>query len=108
MATGPNGRPSPTLKHAVCKTGHTNNYVGYMYKNILDFCFNEVGSQQFFQKSLEFDRLLTERFSQVLKQTAAAEFYSWRSSARGRLAEIIILDQFSRNVYRDSPAAFAQ
>src|SRR5690554_151909 len=79
-----------------------------MYKKVLDFCFKEAGSQQFFEKNLDFDRVLTERFSQVLKQAAAAEFYAWRSNARGRLAEIIILDQFSRNIYRDTPAAFAQ
>lgn len=79
-----------------------------MYKSILNFCFNEVGSQQFFEKSLDFDRMLTERFGHTLQQAAAAELYAWRSNARGRLAEIIILDQFSRNIYRDTPAAFAQ
>ncbi len=34
--------------------------------------------------------------------------YSWRTAAEGRLAEIIVLDQFSRNVYRNTPRAFAQ
>lgn len=79
-----------------------------MYDDILDFCLNEVGSQKFFEKDLAFDKLLIERFSDVLEQAAAAEFYTWRSSIKGRLAEIIILDQFSRNIYRDTPAAFAQ
>lgn len=79
-----------------------------MYKEILDFCFNEAGSQKFFEKDLEFDRLLTERFTTVLERAAAAEFYTWRASPQGRLAEIIILDQFSRNIYRDTPAAFSQ
>lgn len=79
-----------------------------MYKQILDFCFNEAGSQKFFEKDEEFDRILTERFSEVLEQATAAEFYTWRTSAEGRLAEIIVLDQFSRNIYRDSPDAFAQ
>src|SRR5690554_4681861 len=79
-----------------------------MYKNILDFCFNEAGVEKFFQKSADFDRELTKRFGTVLQQAAAAEFYTWRTSINGRLAEIIVLDQFSRNIYRDSPAAFAQ
>ncbi|WP_367108760.1 DUF924 family protein [uncultured Psychrobacter sp.] len=79
-----------------------------MYKKILDFCFNEAGSQKFFEKDLEFDRLLTERFTTVLEKTAMAEFYTWRTSPQGRLAEIIILDQFSRNIYRDTPTAFSQ
>lgn len=78
-----------------------------MYNDILDFCFNEAGSKKFFEKDLAFDKLLIERYSDILEQAAAAEFYTWRSSIQGRLAEIIILDQFSRNIYRDKPAAFA-
>jgi len=34
--------------------------------------------------------------------------YEWRATARGRLAEVIVLDQFSRNVFRNTPQAFAQ
>lgn len=79
-----------------------------MYKTILDFCFEEVGSQQFFEKDADFDQLLKERFSGLLKKAAASELYEWRCSVEGRLAEIIVLDQFSRNIYRDTPAAFAQ
>lgn len=79
-----------------------------VFNKILDFCFEEAGPQRFFEKSLSFDQELTERFSNILPAAAAAEFYTWRSSIRGRLAEIIILDQFSRNIYRDTPAAFAQ
>src|SRR3546814_19308828 len=36
------------------------------------------------------------------------EFCAWRDAPHGRLAEIIVLDQFSRNVYRSTPRAFAQ
>lgn len=79
-----------------------------MYKKVLDFCFDEAGSQKFFEKDLSFDQLLKERYTTVLEQAAAAEFYTWRISTQGRLAEIIILDQFSRNIYRDTPAAFSQ
>lgn len=79
-----------------------------MYNDILNFCFDEAGSEQFFEKDIAFDQLLIERYSDILEQAAAVEFYTWRSSIKGRLAEIIILDQFSRNIYRDTPAAFAQ
>lgn len=79
-----------------------------MYNDILNFCFEEVGSEKFFEKDIAFDKLLIERYSDILEQAAAVEFYTWRSSIKGRLAEIIILDQFSRNIYRDTPAAFAQ
>ena len=79
-----------------------------MQNQVLDFWFKEAGSQAWFEKNADFDQLLTERFSDVLEQAAAAELYTWRSSAQGRLAEIIVLDQFSRNIYRNTPAAFAQ
>lgn len=75
---------------------------------VLDFWFNEAGPDTWFVKSDDFDQTLTERFSDVVQQAAAAEFYSWRSTVQGRLAEIIVLDQLSRNIYRDTPAAFAQ
>ena len=42
------------------------------------------------------------------QQAAQAELWGWRKTAEGRLAEIIVLDQFSRNLFRDSPQAFAQ
>jgi uncharacterized protein (DUF924 family) len=43
-----------------------------------------------------------------MQAAAAGELYEWRVTARGRLAEAIVLDQFSRNVYRGTPRAFAQ
>lgn len=55
-----------------------------------------------------FDRLLAERFGDLLQQAATGELFAWRRTARGRLAEIVVLDQFSRNIYRASPQAFAQ
>lgn len=75
---------------------------------VLDFWFKEAGSETWFVKNPDFDKVLTDRFSDTLKQAAAAEFYAWRSTAQGRLAEIIVLDQMSRNIHRDSPLAFAQ
>ena len=80
----------------------------FMYNRILNFCFKEVGSQKFFEKDLGLDQVLREHFIDILTQAAAAEFYAWRSSVQGRLAEIIILDQFSRNIYRNTPNAFSQ
>ncbi|MFK8054223.1 MAG: DUF924 family protein [Woeseiaceae bacterium] len=79
-----------------------------MQDEVLDFWFKESGPKDWFRKNADFDRRLTERFGKLLEQAAAAECYTWRDSARGRLAEIIVLDQFSRNIYRDTPAAFAQ
>lgn len=79
-----------------------------MYKQILDFCFNQTDSSAWFKRDPEFDLELTKRFTDTVKQAAAGEFYTWRTSAQGRLAEIMLLDQFSRNIFRDTPAAFSQ
>ena len=51
-----------------------------MYKEILDFCFKEVGSQKWFDKDVGLDEVLRAHFVDILKQAAAAEFYTWRSS----------------------------
>lgn len=74
---------------------------------IIDFWFNAIDSKQWFKKDDEFDLLLTAQFSQLQQSAARAELYPWRSTAEGRLAEIIVLDQFSRNIHRDTPLAFA-
>ena len=79
-----------------------------MYQQIIEFCFYEAGLQKFFEKSDAFDAVLAERFSGTLIQAAAGELFAWRAHPEGRLAEIIVLDQFSRNIYRDTPQAFAQ
>lgn len=72
------------------------------------FWFNEIDPKLWWIKDDHFDALLTERFGSLLQQAMAGELFSWRTSAKGRLSEIIVLDQFSRNIFRDTPAAFAQ
>ena len=79
-----------------------------MYETVLKFWFNEISPAQWWAKDEALDRHITQRFANVLQQAAAGELFSWRQSASGRLAEIIVLDQFSRNIYRDSKEAFAQ
>lgn len=74
---------------------------------VLHFWFEESTPQQWFAKDEAFDAAIRERFGQLHRRAAQAELWQWRSSARGRLAEVIVLDQFSRNLYRDSGAAFA-
>mgnify|MGYP002790780179 FL=1 len=53
-------------------------------------------------------QVLDRRFGGPLEQAACCELFDWRASAAGRLVEIIVLDQFSRNVDRGTPRAFAQ
>lgn len=74
---------------------------------VLKFWFDEITPEQWWKKDDSFDETIKERFESTLKAAARSELFDWRESARGRLAEIIVLDQFSRNIYRDHPQAFA-
>lgn len=79
-----------------------------MVKEILSFWLEEIDPDQWRQFDPSFDALLKKRFLSVLQQASAGELFAWRKTAKGRLAEIIVLDQFSRNIYRNTPLAFAQ
>jgi uncharacterized protein (DUF924 family) len=74
--------------------------------DILQFWFHEIQPAQIWTKDVAFDQLIIDRFSDVYQQATHCELYPWRQSADGCLAEIIVLDQFSRNMFRDSPLAF--
>ena len=74
---------------------------------ILDFWFAEITPAQWWAKSDDFDRLVEARFGAVLQAAARCELYAWRATPAGRLAEVIVLDQFSRNIHRGKAAAFA-
>ena len=54
------------------------------------------------------DDAIRTRFGATLEAAARCELFAWRATPEGRLAEVLVLDQFSRNVYRDTPRAFAQ
>ena len=51
---------------------------------------------------------MRERFEGILVSAAQCELFDWRRSPQGRVAEIVLLDQFSRNIFRDTARAFAQ
>lgn len=74
---------------------------------ILAFWFDELEPKQHFVKDARLDETIRERFGDTYAAAARGELFAWRERARGRLAEIIVLDQFSRNLYRDDPRAFA-
>lgn len=80
----------------------------YAYEEVLKFWFDEIAPEKWFATDPAFDEEIRQRFLALLQSTAQGEQYAWRTAARGRLAEIIVLDQFSRNVYRGTPRAFAQ
>jgi uncharacterized protein (DUF924 family) len=84
-------------------------------EDVLDFWFADAASgpeavarrnRVWFAGGAPFDRECTERFSTTLEAAAGDELDHWKESPRGRLALIILLDQFSRNIYRGTAAAF--
>jgi len=75
--------------------------------DVIHFWFEEIAQESWWKKDEAFDKEITERFLVLHKQAIQGELFAWRDSALGCLAEIIILDQFSRNIYRDLPQAFA-
>ncbi len=76
-------------------------------QQVLSFWFEQSTPAQWFEKDERFDQQIQQQFGKLHTSVAAAEAVNWRSSSEGRLAEIIVLDQFSRNLYRDQATAFA-
>ncbi|MCG8613942.1 MAG: DUF924 domain-containing protein [Pseudomonadales bacterium] len=77
------------------------------YRDVLRFWFTELTPQQWWTKSVHLDRMIRDRFAVLHQQAASGECDAWRSCPEGALAEVIVLDQFSRNMYRDDPRSFA-
>lgn len=77
------------------------------YQDVLNFWFKDIEPAQWWVKDLAFDKEISDKFLLLHKAARQGELESWRNTSSGRLAEIIVLDQFSRNIYRDTPRAFA-
>lgn len=75
-------------------------------QEVLKFWFEETQPQQWFQKNESFDKEISERFLvtyDMAKKDLCAE---WTKDANGALALCLVLDQFPRNMFRDTPKAF--
>jgi uncharacterized protein (DUF924 family) len=76
-------------------------------EDVLKFWFEDHGHEDWFGGKPEFDAKLKAQFGATHERIAAGEGYAWRNTPAGRLAEIVVLDQFSRQLYRGQPKAFA-
>jgi len=81
--------------------------------DVLAFWFGEPGSvdhgrplEKWFRKDAAFDRQIAERYGALIASALTGELESWAREPASALARIIVLDQFTRNVFRDSPRAF--
>lgn len=77
------------------------------YHKILKFWFSEIDPALWFKKDEDFDAQLRQQFGSVWQAASKGELAHWRQNIEGRLAEILILDQFSRNLFRDLPMSFS-
>jgi len=76
-------------------------------EDICRFWFEEIDHACWFRKDAGFDRDLEQRFGATLESAKQHKLDHWCDSASGYLGLIILLDQFSRNIFRDSAEAFA-
>jgi uncharacterized protein (DUF924 family) len=84
-------------------------------QDVLDFWFLPIGVKghntqrpEWFRKDEQFDRQIAERFGAVVEEALAGGLRRWDDEGtQGTLARIIVLDQFTRNIYRGTPQAFA-
>ena len=84
------------------------------FSEVLDFWFGVPSSRergraraQWFRKNPEFDAEIRRRFGAIHESVSTGGCSAWEATPYGALALVIILDQFSRNMYRDSPRSFA-
>jgi len=85
-------------------------------EHVLDFWFGprgsavEIAARQgglWFGKSPDNDRIVAERFGETLATARAGHLDHWKKSPQGRLALVIVFDQFPHHIHRDQPLAFA-
>ena len=76
------------------------------FNDILTFWFSENKPKRCWIKDKKFDGLLRYRFLNIYYKAINSKLKSLRISEKGRLAEIIVIDQFSRNLFRDKPDAY--
>lgn len=79
-------------------TAHPNDVIGF---------WRQAGPQKWFKKVSAFDEAIRLKFEPVHHRAARGEYDSWAQSPEGALALLILLDQFPRNLYRNSAHAVA-
>lgn len=76
-------------------------------EDVLKFWFEDTPAEKRFAKDPALDAVIKQRFGDAIEAAMRGELSAWRETAEGRLAEIVLLDQFTRNVFRDSGKSFA-
>lgn len=74
---------------------------------VLSFWFDELHPEQWWRVDPALDAEIRRRFATTHAAANRGELWRWRDAPPGRLAEVIVLDQFSRNMFRGDARAFA-
>ena len=77
------------------------------FQEVLDFWFSSEVKEKWYAKDHGFDRLIADKFGNLIDLVNNGELSNWQSDPKGSLASIIVLDQFTRNIFRDTPKSFA-
>jgi uncharacterized protein (DUF924 family) len=76
-------------------------------EEVYSFWFEECSREQWFDMTLSLDEEIRHRFRDTHLALAGGVIGSWHASPQNRLAAVVVLDQFPRNIYRNTPLAFA-
>ena len=88
------------------RSGAEAGKYGETPSDVVRFWFEEVPPKKRFQVDPDLDKVIRERFSMLRNRALAGELDSWEENAEGALALLILLDQFSRNLFRGNGRAF--
>ena len=77
------------------------------HQDVLNFWFTEIAPESWFKKDANFDAALKSRFGKAVFDSLAGKLDHWADNSDGCLALIILLDQFTRNIFRQSARAFS-
>ncbi|MDA1283334.1 MAG: DUF924 domain-containing protein [Proteobacteria bacterium] len=78
------------------------------YQEILDFWFKDSTSKDHWSKTDEYDKKINDHFKDDLEKAIRNEYDNWQDNSKSSLALIILLDQFSRNLFRNDSRSYAQ
>ena len=78
-----------------------------LLEDVLGFWFDECSPRDWFKKDAGFDSRLAKRFRALVEEAFSGGLEDWCETADGCLALILVLDQFPRGMFRDTPKAFA-
>ncbi len=76
-------------------------------EDIINFWFEEISPEQWFKEDKKFDAMLLERAGATVRKALNGQLDKWSKSSTGSVSLVILLDQFTRNIFRNTPKAFS-